>query len=606
MYYTFNWNGIERSVAYTNQPQVAQGLTALYLPEVPYYSVDTETTGLDPHSDRLCLVQIGLPRTGDRKRPDCLLFHIPSMGKNLEWLKHWLTASKKVKIAHNWAFDYKMLYGLGIQAQLPIFDTMLASQLVKNGLNTPRGYHSLAKLYERECGTLMDKEEQLSDWLKSDLSVEQIRYAAIDAIATLELYPILRQQVIDSGQVKIAQIEFSSVRGTAQMEYNGMRLDTQVWDRLVSEWESERKVNQDNLNRLMEGTSPIGLADRKSVDNINVNAHGDLKSRLHRLGIPLEDTKYSTLASYAGESEACKAILDVRTYEKRLSTYAPIPDRIHPNTGRLHGSFRQLGARSGRMSSTNPNMQNLPRSGDVRSAFIPDPGNVYAMCDFSGQELRLIAEVSGDRGMVKALNQGIDLHRKTASMILGLGLDQIDKATRQIFKAVNFGLGYMQQPEGFQVFAISYGVHLTIDKAVEYFEGYLNAYPGIRLWHRRLKNDFFDCKRSKTPIESRTLLGRRRLDVQKATIMANHPVQGSGADMIKIAQGNLVDSELVRSGKAKLIAIVHDEIIMETAQEYGEEARELLANTMQSAGEQILTKVPCEAEANIGTSWAEK
>ena len=248
------------------------------------------------------------------------------------------------------------------------------------------------------------------------------------------------------------------------------------------------------------------------------------------------------------------------------------------------------------MSCWNPNIQQIPRSARFRACFVAPHGRKLVVADYSQIELRVAAEITRDLRMTAAYRNGDDLHRLTASLVLGKDIDAITGQERQAAKAVNFGLIYAMGAAGLKQYAAqSYGTEMTLEQATEFRNRFFRAYTGIEKWHRALKREL--------PTESRTLAGRKFTFSENAglAILSNTPVQGTAADIAKKALGLLTNR--LKGADTSIIGIVHDEILLESSEEKADETAELLKSTMEEAGNSILKYVPCQADVGISQNW---
>jgi DNA polymerase I-like protein with 3'-5' exonuclease and polymerase domains len=286
---------------------------------------------------------------------------------------------------------------------------------------------------------------------------------------------------------------------------------------------------------------------------------------------------------------------------KALQSFlSPIPQYINTATGRLHPSYYQLGAHSGRFSCGNPNIQQIPRGREFRSCFIPEKGCKLVIADYSQIELRVAAEIAQDKTMQEAYMKNMDLHSLTAALIANKSVENITKQERQAAKAVNFGLIYAMGARGLQGYAKStYGIDMSLEEAELFRSRFFNAYKGIAKWHERMK-------KASDVRESRTLSGRRILFSGQPGItgLLNIPVQGTAADIFKRALGMMVPVTKRLGGS--IIATVHDEILLEVPESKAMEAAHELKSIMEKAGACYLKNVPVIAETVIADSWADK
>jgi DNA polymerase-1 len=566
---------------------------AKYLPDIKrskVMAVDTETTGLNPYTDRIRLIQLAIAGS-----PVFIIDCFCVLPDCLDMIKEAMEGSN-VKIFQNAKFDLQFFMAIDVHPS-PIFDTMLAGQLLRTSGSPPRV--NLAALARHYLNEEVDKEEQTSD-SRGNLSSSQLEYAARDAEVLLRLRESMVKELYDNRLSAVALIEFSCVRAIAEMEYVGIYLDTEHWKNLIVRTEQER----DEALRVLytyagEPVVQMNLWGEEVVQGLNFDSNQYVLQLLRSNGIPADATSKRGLSAYHGHP-LITALTAYRKAAKALSSFLyPIPQLVHPETGRLHPHYEQIGAWSGRMSCGNPNIQQIPRDTSFRACFIAPSGKKLVIADYSQIELRVAAQFSGDSRMIQAYKNGEDLHSLTASLISEVPISAVTKAQRQAAKAVNFGLIFGMGAAGLQQYAQqSYGVEMTLEQATKFRDSFFKAYPGIANWHQRIK--------ATKPTEERTLSGRKFVFSQDAGVsgLYNTPVQGTAADIAKSALGML--SQSGKSTQIKVIAVVHDEILLEADEGEAETAAVMLKETMERAGNAILTSVPCVAEAKIVDSWAEK
>ena len=554
-------------------------------------AIDTETTGLDPLNDRLRLIQIASFNT------PVLVIDYWKCEPGVKEALRTLLSNDAVKVFQNAKFDINFLKSEKIVLGGPIFDTMIAGRLLWSPSGPP-GF-SLAALSEFFLGETLPKEEQTSDF-SGDLRKEQLEYAARDASVLLELRSIMAPALKANGLVDIAKIEFNCTRAVADIEYRGIAIDRNNWEKLTEVTRAAHETAEKDLLSYAGNTvvQPDFFGNTTTV-GINLNSNQQVLELLAKNGVNVPDTSKYSLSQYK-EKPVVKSLHEYRKASKMLSGFLdPLPTFINSKTGRIHAHYSQIGAYSGRMSCTGPNMQQIPRDNEFRKCFIPAPGKKFILADYSQIELRVAAQISHDERMIEAYRHGGDLHRLTASLITGTPLNQITKQQRQAAKAVNFGLIFAMGARGLQSYAgDTYGVEMTLDEAEAFRDRYFLAYKGIKKWHDSIK--------AKPPRVSRSLTGRRYFHREDTGLAAlyNTPVQGTAADIVKNALGKLMDT--LSDIDAGIVAVVHDEILIEAAEKDAEEAAVILKNTMESAGEQFMVDVPLVADAHLASSWAEK
>ncbi len=542
-------------------------------------AIDTETTGLDPLTDRIRLIQIGTPG-----EPPLLLDMFSLDRRSVSaTLKGLFGDRSTTKLFHNAKFDIEFLKVAGVDVEGPVFDTMLAEQLIVCGLaNSPVKLADLSKKYLKRP---LSKEEQKSDW-SGGLSKEQLEYAARDVTVLLELYSPVSEAIKKARLSEVAQIEFEALPAVVALELNGILLDRQKLGKLTAQLHGELEEAKAECRKLFG-------------DEINLNSPKQLLEALEKRGIKTDKTDASTLKSMEKKHPEVAVILRYRKASKAVSTFTEkLPGFIHPLTGRIHPSYWQLGAATGRFSCSDLNLQQIPNEPGFRGCFVPAPGNKFVIADYSQIELRVAAVISRDPVMLNAYRTGEDLHRQTAAILTGKDPSDIDKKERQLAKAVNFGLLFAMGARGLSDYAEnSYGVKMSVKEAEDFKEKFFAHYTGLRDWHKMTNNG--------NHYEARTLKGRRRLWDSASSLNGrlNLPVQGTAADIMKIALGRL--PKALESTGAKLVAIIHDEIILEVPEQRAEEVKTILVGVMESAGEGFID-IPLIAEATVADSWAGK
>lgn len=552
-------------------------------------ALDTETTGLDPHQHKIRLIQIAVP-----DQPVVIVDLAAIAPEALDPLRELLT-NPAIKIFHNGKFDWKFLVKAGLKPTGPYFDTMLASQLLKAGLPAS---HSLKAIAAEYLGIELDKDQQQSDW-SGEISLTQLEYAARDAAILLQLREVIKPKLVEAGLVKAAKLEFEALPAVAEMELHGMLLDLSKWEALGREMEQAKaKAKAELAQYLRSGNPQTSLL--AEFDVVDPDSPSQVLAALKVMGIPVDSTSKNALIPLSDKYPVVKTLLEYRRFAKAVSAFTEkFPAHVNPVTGRIHPDYNQYGAATGRFSASNPNLQQVPRGKEVRSCFIPTPGYKLVVADYSQIELRVAAEISGDRTMIEAYQKGEDLHKLTASLITGKPLDEISKSERQAGKPVNFGLIYGCGAKKLgQTAENDYGVVKPLKEWEAYRTQYFKAYRGIASWHTRLIRE--------KPMEIRTLSNRRRQWTEQpwVTATSNSIVQGTAADITKIALAMLPDA-LVGTG-AKLIGTIHDEILLECPEATADEAARNLAEVMVKAGQVYLKLVPVEVEAKVADSWADK
>ena len=553
--------------------------------------VDTETTSLDPFNGRVRLVQVATPEH------DFVIDLFEFSAFEHSGLREMLSSSQPVKVLHNAKFDLKMLlhhFELEVRG---VFDTLLASQLIGGGRN--EGGHGLAAVSDRHLGEVVDKSLQLSNWA-GPLTQAQYEYAAKDAALMLPLYEKLSARLREASLEDVAALEFECVLPIAAMELAGMGLDADCWRRLVVDLERAHSVLSDELKReLAAGVAQLTLFGEPP--NINLDSPSQVTDALAHMGINIEGTRSWQLQPLAKEHHAIEKLLEYRSVQKLLSSYGPsMLDHLSPITGRIHADFRQMGATGGRMSCSDPNLQQVPNTPEYRSCFRAPAGRKLVIADYSQIELRILADWSQDTALVKALLSGEDLHCVTASQMFGIPLEEVSKDQRSAAKQLNYGIMYGLGAQG-----LGSRIGCSLEEAEVLLRKYFEAYSGVAAFLR----DAAD--RAVTDRESRTRSGRLiyfSFDANDRAQVAgmqrlgkNAPIQGSSADIIKRALTLLHDA--LKPIDAQIVNCVHDEIVVEAAEAQASECAAILDREMVAAARDFIRSVPVTVDIAIADAW---
>lgn len=542
------------------------------LQKVEILGADVETTGLNPRKDQVRL--LSLATGGDTYVID--LFAVNS--KPL-----WPVLMAKTIVLHHAAFDLAFLRALGFEPG-QVADTILLSQLLSAGLLEPKGHHSLASTAERELGLSLPKELQQSDW-SGILSPAQVEYGARDAAVLLSLHVALTEKIVAAGLERIADVENRCLPAIVWMTAAGVPFDTTAWGVLTGEAEREATRLRGELDKTAPKTDTLDLGYGWNWDSPK-----EVLAAFARAGVTLEDTSDETLATC--DHPVAALLRQYRSVQKLLGSYGEGWLK-YLDACRLFPEWRQLGSRAGRMSCRNPNLQQVPRDRRYRACIAAESGRLLVKADYSQIELRIAARIADEKKMQDAYLHGEDLHTLTARNILGR--QSVSKEDRQLAKAVNFGLLYGMGAKGFRIYArVQYGVELSPGEASRYRRRFFEAYPGLQQWHYRQPDG---------EIETRTVAGRRRLQVEPFTWKVNSPVQGTGADGLKQALALLWERRQQCPGAVPVIAC-HDEIVLECGEAQAPEAAAWLRQAMLDGMQPLADPVPVEVEVQIGRTWA--
>ena len=547
--------------------------------------VDIETTALSPRDGGMRLLQLATPE--ETFVIDA--FEVLDLSPLTEVLE-----GGTVKVGHNLKFDYQFLHAIYGISLSPLFDTMLAAQVLDGG-NYAASY-SLEAVVERYLDESLDKSEQRSDW-SGQLSEAQLEYAAQDARVLLPLRDALAASLEEEELGRISHIEFEAVAAIAEMELAGVKLDLARWKELEVRVRERRDRAAEYLESFFpppEGILPLeGLGPR-----LNLNSHKQITDAFQTLGIDLPDTKVWTLLKV--DHPAAKALLEYRELQKKLGTYLETyPGFISPKTGRIHANFLQCRVPTGRLACTAPNIQQIPHEDEFRRCFVAEDGNTLVIADYSQIELRILAEVSEDPAFIGAFQRGMDLHRLTAATMYNVSMDEVTKDQRSAAKRINFGLMY-----GRGARSLSAQLGTDEERGRQLIDEYFANYPKVQRFLQRTANR---AMRDRT---LRTLAGRVRTfgsdpvaddrGAMRREAM-NYPIQGAASDIAKLAL--VYVREEVEGLDARLINSIHDEFVLECAEEQATEVSEKTQAAMVRAGEDILEKVPVQVEIEVSREW---
>jgi DNA polymerase-1 len=518
-----------------------------------------------------------------------------------------LFESKSIeKIAQNLKYDLKVLLKYGIKIIGTQFDTMLAHYLVN-----PDGRHNMDILSEKY---LNYKPVSITDLIgkkgKNQLSFKDVpldkatEYAAEDADITYQLKQKLNKELMDKQVAHLLQrLEMPLVPVLADIEMEGIRVD----DAFLADYSTELQGMSDKLETKIYETSgaKFNIGSPKQMGEVLFDVMKlDPKAKKTKTG--QYKTDEATLTKLAAEHDIVNTILEYRKVNKLRSTYVDaLPKLIHPSTGRVHTNFSQAVAATGRLSSTNPNLQNIPIRTDlgkeIRKAFVPrNDDHTLLAVDYSQIELRIVASVAEDEGMIEAFNAGLDIHTATASKVFGVAVNEVTKDQRYKAKSVNFGLIYGQG-----AFGLSQNLGIKRSEATELIDAYFEQFGGVK----KYMDDTINYCRENGYVK--TLMGRKRfipdINSNNRTVVGfaernaiNAPIQGSAADMIKLAMINIHQRLSTMNVGTKMILQVHDELLFDVPKTELEEITEIIKQEMEMA---MPLKVPIIAEAGHGANW---
>lgn len=566
---------------------------------------DTETTSLNELEAELVGMSFSYKKG--------LAYYVPlsedqgEVLQTLEIFRPFFEKEDLIKIAHNLKYDYKVLKQYDMTVKGAMFDTMIAHYLLN-----PDGRHGMDYLSEVYLNykpvsieTIIGKKgKNQGNFRDADLRT-QTDYAAEDADVTFQLYELFAPQLKKENLEDLFyNIEMPLMEVLAKMELEGISLD--------EKWLAQESIDLENDLRQLE-TKIFEI----SGEEFNMNSPrqlGDVLFDKMQLDPKAKKTKtgqYATsedvLQKLASKHEIIQHILEYRTYQKLKSTYVDaLPSQIDKDDKRVHTNFSQTTAATGRLASVNPNLQNIPirtlRGQQIRGAFVSAEGKKIISADYSQIELRLIAEISGEDNMIKAFQDGEDIHASTAAKLFNIPLEEVSKTQRGQAKTVNFGILYGQG-----AFALAEQTGLSRSEAKQMIEAYYETYPKLKEYMAE------QVKRAREIGYVETILGRKRhlKDINSGNFVVrahaernavNAPIQGSAADVVKMAMIKIQKELEKEKLQTKMLLQVHDELIFESPVDEVEVAKNIIKTEMENA---IETQVPLLVEVGVGNNWLE-
>ena len=570
-----------------------------------FVSIDTETTSTDAISAEL----VGLSFSVEEKK--AFYVAVPANYeealKIVQIFKPLYESDKIMKIGQNIKYDYEVLTRYGVTLQGKMFDTMIAHYLIQPELHhnmdymaeTLLGYQTIH--IEELLGPKGKKQKNMRDLSPTDI----YEYAAEDADITLRLKNVLEPRLKELGVEELFwNIEMPLVRVLADMELNGVCLDTEALQDTSKIFTERMKQYEQEIYK--EAGEEFNISSPKQVGDI-------LFGKLQIMDKPKKTktgqyvTSEEVLQSLESKSPIVRNILNYRGMKKLLSTYIDaLPKLINPRTGHIHTSFNQALTATGRLSSSDPNLQNIPvRTDDgkeIRKCFIPEEGCLFFSADYSQIELRIMAHLSEDENMMEAFREGHDIHRATAAKIWHVDIDKVTDAQRKKAKQANFGIIY-----GITTYGLAQRMDIPNGEAKELIEGYFRTFPKVQAYMEHAK----EVARAKGYAE--TLFHRRRyladINSRNATVRGfaernaiNAPIQGTEADIIKVAMVRIWERFKKEGIRSKMILQVHDELNFSVFPEEREQVERIVIEEMQNA---YPLNVPLIADAGWGKNWLE-
>ena len=574
------------------------------------FAFDTETDGLDGMQDHLVGISVAvrpheawyLPLPEDMEEAKALL----------RPLAPFFADPEKVKVAQNGKFDLKFLSRYDLPAVPPLWDTMLAHYLLD-----PEARHGLDHLSETLLRYRPIPIEQLIGKGSKQRNMRQVEprevlpYAAEDADLTLQLYHHLRPRIEGEEHLRslFYDIEMPLADVLLEMEQAGVRVDVDLLQSAIVDLSTELERIEEDFQRYTLG-DPVNINSPKEVGDFLFGRLG-LSEKPKKTRTGQYSTREEDLEMVADRHPAVRLILDYRGLSKLVNTYlVPLPMMVNPVTGRIHTTYHQAKTATGRLSSSDPNLQNIPvrdeQGREIRKAFTandPAAGDLFVSADYSQVELRLMAHLSGDTSLIEAFRHGADIHAATAAKIFGIPREEVTGEMRRKAKTANFGIIY-----GISAFGLSARLGIPRGEAKELIDGYFSSFPGVKRYidktiEQAHKDGYVD-----------TLFGRRRyiqnINSRNRNLVANAermainaPIQGTAADIIKVAMVRVARRLREEGFRSQMILQVHDELCFTVP---GDECERLVAMVKEEM-EQVLPSlsVPLVADVGVGENWLE-
>jgi len=569
------------------------------------FCFDTETTSINALDSELVAIAFSW------KKGEGYLVYFP---ENENEVKEMLSVLKPVfensnirKIGQNIKFDIQVLANYCIEVKGAFFDTMIAHYLLEPEMRHNMDYLAETYLSYKPVSieSLIGERGRNQKSMRSVPAEKIVEYSVEDADITLQLKELFEPKLIKEGMKELSEnIEMPLIRVLACMERAGVRLDEESLKSIsVGLREDIIKLEKEIYDLAGE---EFNISSPRQLGNILfVKLKLDDKAKLTKTKQFI--TGEETLQKLVNRHPVVSKVLEYRGLKKLLTTYVEtLPLLINKKTGRIHTSFNQAVTSTGRLSSNNPNLQNIPvrdeRGREIRKAFVPEDGFIFLSADYSQIELRLMAHLSGDRNMIEDFISGHDIHAATAAKIFGVNINEVTREMRSRAKTANFGIIY-----GISSFGLSERLNIGRKEARELIDGYFASYPGVKQYMEE------SIKQAREKGYVTTMFGRRRYlrDINSRNQVVrgnaernaiNAPIQGSAADIIKIAMIRIFEQIRKYGFKSRIILQVHDELILEVAHEELEPVKEIVIKEMTEAA---LLKVPLKVDWGTGTNWLE-
>jgi len=523
--------------------------------------------------------------------------------------------TKILKIFQNAVFDIQVLKEVYNFQFNHIYDTFLAEKLLTAGKLEEANLQAITKKYSDKDIVKNWEELNFEEVVNTKtLNKDQINYAATDALVLPEIYSKQFDLIKKENLANVLDLEHKVVFVVVEMQMKGTYVQKEKWQQLIIEIKKERdlinKKIQTQIARFYS-VEPLNMFE-ESADYVNLNSPKQVLDLFNnKLNIKIKSTREYEIEKI--DHPVAKLLLKYREHEKLLKAFGEnLLEKINPITNRIHPEYKQLGSDTGRFSCANPNFQQIPKGGvgkKIRSFFVPEKGNKYVVADYSQQELRILAYYSKDKEFTESFKKDIDLHKLTASKLFNVDIDKVTPEQRASAKTLNFGIIY-----GMGARALARNLDIEFNSAKDLLDKYNITYKSVREFLDRSGNvaiakgytttlygrkRYYDVPSEKTPDYERIIAGIKRAAM-------NHPIQGSGADMIKLALVFVSRALKKLNLNAQIINTIHDEIMVECSKGDSSKVLEIVRKEMVNAGQLILKDIPIKVDAKIVNSWGEK
>lgn len=590
---------------------------------------DIETTGLDPRKSAITLFQI---MVGEK----IYIFDFTKLKQqHLQYIVNLLDRHPSKKVFFNTKFDIKHIYDkTGIMFN-NVFDVMNCEVLLNAGIG--KSLYSLEEVALKYCNVQLDKNVREEFFMSNDVTEKMLDYAAMDVKILRDIYTIQIKLISDVNEDAVLDIEMKLLPVVSRMEYDGVLLDKEALTTITNNEESrlislETEIREKMVSEIKHFNNALEMAhalkipvktkrEKEALESIldykisidwaksrlNLNSYIQLPAILNLIGIPVKSADKKELKKFK-EHDIIGLLLERSESQKRISTYGKsLIDQIHDLTCRVHTEFINMGAATGRFSSTNPNLQNIPTAKGYRESFVSSKGWKWLSLDYSQQEFRLAGGVSGEPKIIEAYLNGVDMHTATASILYNKPLSEITKEERNRGKTVNFAILY-----GSSEYGLKYNLGISLEESLSIINSFNTGYSRLHAFKSAAEDMVLKLGFSSTP------LGRRRYNSPKPLYMNsneyikyiakvkregfNHIIQGGGADIIKIAMVNIYNNNPF-GDKFRMLIQVHDEINAEAHESIANDVVEFMKAEMLKAEQPFLGEIPAAVDFKMGDCW---